>query len=194
MYQSSRERSDLSKKDVELYSVNSHAHFASNSWSLSSNSPRHLRDQYASCAQFQGHCSLLAPPQPQRNAHGHQDRPPNRILRLCSTHALAAKDKKTISKEPSFLYHGLDVPEDTPPPDLEDAIIYPLPMMVRSRFYGRKFAIKPSRIGITDCLIEGPHLGIFLMWIAHIILLLLKHLCILNDSHSDCAQADAYWW
>ena len=34
--------------------------------------------------------------------------------------ALAAKDKKTISKEPYFLYHGLDVSEETPPPDLED--------------------------------------------------------------------------
>ena len=41
--------------------------------------------------------------------------------------ALAAKDKKTISKEPSFLYHGLDVSEETPPPDLEDEIFYPLP-------------------------------------------------------------------
>ena len=40
--------------------------------------------------------------------------------------ALAAKDRKIISKEPSFLCHGLDVSEETPKPDLEDEIFYPL--------------------------------------------------------------------
>ena len=37
--------------------------------------------------------------------------------------ALAVKDKKTISKEPAFLF----IPDDTPTSDLDDTYISPLP-------------------------------------------------------------------
>ena len=41
--------------------------------------------------------------------------------------ALAAKDKKTFSNSPDFLYHGLIIPDDIPSYDTADNYISPLP-------------------------------------------------------------------
>ena len=41
--------------------------------------------------------------------------------------ALAAKDKKTLSNTPDFLYHGLIVPDDIPSYDTTDTYFSPLP-------------------------------------------------------------------
>ena len=34
--------------------------------------------------------------------------------------ALAAKDKKTLGVDPTFMYHGLVIPDEIPPPDVEN--------------------------------------------------------------------------
>ena len=53
--------------------------------------------------------------------------PPMSDVVVSHLNALAAKDKKTISKEPAFLYHGLVIPDDTPTSDLDDTHFSPLP-------------------------------------------------------------------
>ena len=46
--------------------------------------------------------------------------PPMSDVVVSHLNALAAKDKKTISKEPAFLHHGLVMPDDIPTSDLDD--------------------------------------------------------------------------